>query len=1457
LFVLSAKSVTSLNANVAALTAYLEQTSLSEDFVRDLAFTLGEKRTHFTHRMALVADRQSLAERLASISPVRGVGSVQDPVTAFCFTGQGAQYAQMAVGLRGHPVFAAAMHEAESCLQSLGAPWSLLEELEKDASLSRVSDVEISQPACTAVQLALVSLLRSWAVTPSFVVGHSSGEIAAAYAAGLVSFTGAVAIAYHRGVAAKEVLQDTSRQGTMLAVGTSAADAATLIALNKGYGNYATIAAVNSPGAVTISGDEVAIEAIHKAADAKGLFARRLNVGVAYHSEHMKQVAASYFAAIEPFCIQPLEQQESPPVFISSVTGKVETRESMGASYWVQNLVQPVLYSTAIEALVSPATGWPKQANLLIEIGPHPALKNPTKQILESLRKGESAPASYLPSLVRDTKAEDAVLALAASLYERKVDLDFAEINQTNAQPGARVLTDLPAYSWNKTRLVALPRVAQERLFNGRRYDTMLGWRSPYVDGDEHVFRNIFSLDDMPWLRDHNIGGEILFPGSGYLTLAIRAFRALKPTLTPGVVIRELFTARALRIEEEQRVDMTIKLRPAETGTEGVSSNTYAFEVLTWSEAKGWVTHCHGRVEATPTAAYPTAPIVHATQGILDDIYARKDSRLDAEAEYAVMRESGLRYGPAFRLMTSLWEVPNDPTVLVAELQPGDFHEYGDLQPSPVSVDAATFDACLHLISRIQREEPRPMCIPTYLGSLRVSNSIPAVTGDKLSLVTKLHHRDQKSGQMRVSCAVFAHQGNHRVPVAALEDMTFKCIARPSANTDKDRPEHWTTRYVPLADVVPAGEAQSYVAESSEGGTDGQLITICGSFNNQEEREFAETVAEAFQTRLCRSCSIQSIDELDLSESPFCVFIDGPEHSVFADLSIYAYEALKSIVLEASGLLWLSAKGSTPEASVADGFLRTLRLEDPMKSFMLLKNVPCTADGVDAILQIAPRLFSADEELRWEQEFVLEEGVIKVPRLEKMPEPVDPIQAREEVALRQDSASLELTVDNIGDPSSIYFRRTSVLTEELDPDSIHVRVEASGINFRDLLVVLGTMPWHAPGFEGAGVVQAVGARVTDLQPGERVFYVVHEGGHANYVRIPALNACRMPESLQALEAASLPYVFSTALIALVRTARLRRRERVLIHAAAGGVGQACIMIAQQHGAEIFATAGSEAKRELLQTTYGIPADHIFSSRTADFHDAILCATAGKGVDVIVNSLSGHLLQKTWDLVAEFGRFVEIGKKDLLENSHLSMRPFARNATYSGVDVRDMFHRRPALARELLQEIVDLYESKAIHPVLPVTELPMSQITTGLRKLQAGQTMGKLVITQAPEDVVVAEGAPLTMGLSGDKTYIITGGTGGIGRALAVYLADRGARYIVLLGRRGSSTPEIQQLLQRYEGTHVKLRVISCDVGSQASVEDALRVLQEEAFPPVRGVIHGAFYLKVRLLGNYAASIASS
>ncbi|KAI1778713.1 putative polyketide synthase [Hypoxylon cercidicola] len=1790
LFVLSAKTEKSLTSYLSSFDEYLDEAPESNDFVKNLSYTLGQRRTHRTYRVSAVADSvESLQDKLLTVQPTRS----REQTIAFVFTGQGAQYAQMASGLRHYKIFADAVDEAEAQIRKMGAPWSLTEELAKLTAASRVDDAEISQPACTAVQMALVLLLKSWAIVPTMVTGHSSGEIAAAFSAGLVSFRSAIAIAYYRGQVAARLARHQSQKGAMLALGVDSEEAIELI--EKHAGGYATVAAINSPQSVTISGDQSAIENVHKAADAQGLFARRLKIQMAYHSRHMEEGAAYYLDAIKPYCVEDVfslkGQDVSRPVFVSSVTGHVADPDDIDESYWVKNLVRPVRFLDAVQTAFTPREKGTASAgrgipSLVVEIGPHSALKNPIKQILELVQlqrtdRQQASAFTYVPTLVRGMDSDEAMLTLAGSLFTMGVPVELAAVNQTNMR-NAHVVIGIPPYEYDKSVSYEIrPRATDEKLFPGDSYNPLLGRRVRSSGGKERAYRQVFTLDEMPWIREHNVAGAVIFPMTGYMSCAIEAARRTLSAPAAAFLVTDFHAVRRLEIQEEETVDMITKMRPAATGTGTTSSTAWTFEISAWTEAEGWTIHAHGRIEpemAEMTINTPTLKIAHPLVGTTPNLI---EYDMAHAYEYAGVR--GTRYGPTFRNTVKFFE-GHGYTVLEHKLR--DLGESLGPFGSPVSVDPPTLDGFLQGGGPLQKTEDgrRRAQMPNYISRFRVSNNIPAEPGQRFDIVTRLLDHDVKGGRMHISIAAFSRgRDDLLTPVAEWESVAFRSIGaveddldptsnlpdnwawdllnrfdlippselakkvttwdaveaevvraakltkvacyyidrgmKQTANDDRSKlPFHlarfvnWATKNLPkygmhfeteptellndvrndaqgqllcfvgerlvqilreeiepleimlaegrltryyeadavtahfskvlgelvvdLADLnphlrileigggtagttlpvleeltrdrehstfsnftftdissgffenarvklakwsqrityqkldismdpveqgftpgdfdviiaanvlhatknmtvtmanvrkllTPGGKlfllegnrhppfllpffllpgwwyAEDEYRDHEEGplmsvavwnrlllnsgfsgvdvnvnvnvqdrpGSDleipgvvcstrigqqeyNQPITVCGPFMDDDEVEFAQLVADSVSEELGCPIETRPFAEIDPAEEPYYIFIDSPRHSVMQNVSSEKFDSLKNLLLRNTGLLWVVPSGGSPESKAVKGMIRTLRIENDPKNLFTLDDIPLTSQGVSEIAKLAKTLRDPEVTRTQDQDFVWHNGSIHLPRMRLVKDTREHFAVEQGIYVRkaqniwEGDRALEMTIDSAGSPDSIYFRRTDAIQRPISEDEIVVRVEAAGVSHRDLSLVLGSIPWAPPGFDGVGKIAKTGSRVTDLREGDLVFFLSLEGSaFTTYKKMPFWHAAKVPDGMNVTDAASLPLAYSVAVLALIRTARLRKNDTVLIHAAAGAVGQACVVLAQHLGAQIFATAGTETKRKFLHESLGIPKNRIFSSRKPGLRDSILCETNGRGVDVIVSAIGGELLTETWGVCAKFGRFVEVGKKDMLENKYLPMRPFSNNVTFTGIDLRDLFQHRPEDVREIFSEVVTLLQRGVVVPIKPVTVLPISQFGTALRRLKSGENIGKIVVTLGAGENVVAETTlrPTQATLNPNATYLITGGTRGIGLNLAFWMIEHGARNLVLLGRSGASGPEIQKLLKRYEGTDIRIRAPPCDVGSREDLAKALESVTD--LPRVRGVVHGALLLSDKLFEN--------
>ncbi len=426
-------------------------------------------------------------------------------------------------------------------------------------------------------------------------------------------------------------------------------------------------------------------------------------------------------------------------------------------------------------------------------------------------------------------------------------------------------------------------------------------------------------------------------------------------------------------------------------------------------------------------------------------------------------------------------------------------------------------------------------------------------------------------------------------------------------------------------------------------------------------------------------------------------------------------------------------------------------------------------------------------------------------------------------------------------------------------DQIEVAIRATGLNFRDVMYALGLLSDEAVekgfagpslGLEFAGLVLNVGPDVSDFRPGDSVVgFAPSSFGNRLMTRAAALS--HIPAGMSFEAAATTPSTFFTAYYALHHLANLQPGEKVLIHGAAGGVGIAAIQIAKWCGAEIYATAGSDEKRNFLRL---LGVEHIFDSRNLAFSDQILAITAGQGVDVVLNSLAGEAINRNFRVLKPFGRFLELGKRDFYENTRIGLRPFRNNISYFGIDADQLMSDRPELTRRLFGEVLTLFNERLLFP-LPYQAFAADEVIDAFRHMQQARQIGKIVVTYddgVPDTAPPRSTQKARLDLSSEASFLIAGGLSGFGLRTAEWLADRGARHLVLFGRRGPGAEEAQTVLARLERRGVKVLARSCDVTDRTALAEILDEVSRR-MPPLRGVVHAAMVIDDGLIRDMNAA----
>ncbi len=338
------------------------------------------------------------------------------------------------------------------------------------------------------------------------------------------------------------------------------------------------------------------------------------------------------------------------------------------------------------------------------------------------------------------------------------------------------------------------------------------------------------------------------------------------------------------------------------------------------------------------------------------------------------------------------------------------------------------------------------------------------------------------------------------------------------------------------------------------------------------------------------------------------------------------------------------------------------------------------------------------------------------------------------------------------------------------------------MNFRDVMNAAGVYPGGPIPFgaECSGTISALGDGVTGVQIGDEVIAVA-SGSFGAFVTTDARAVIPKPPALSFGQAATIPIAFLTAYYSLHQLAKLSRGERVLIHGAAGGVGLAAVQLAQHAGAEIFATAGSPEKRAHLESM-GVP--HVMDSRSLLFADEVMKRTGGQGVDVVLNSLPGEYITRSLSVLGPYGRFVEIGKTDIYQNKPMGLFPFRNNLSYFALDLDRVCRERPLVVRSLLLELMAMFNDGSLQP-LPQQNFPIEDSANAFRYIARRKNIGKVVLT-FPERGISVTRSDRSLAPRADSTYLITGGHGALGIAVARWLVEKGARHLVLLSRNGDS-----------------------------------------------------------------------
>jgi myxalamid-type polyketide synthase MxaB len=1352
----------------------------SED-LGSICYTANAGRARFEHRLAVTTNNnQELAAELGGFatqvgSPrVRtGRAPVTPPPVCMLFTGQGSQFPGMGKELYAtEPRFRREIDRCSAIFNGLQER-SLHELLFSEGS--EIHQTRYAQPALFALEYALARLWCSWGMEPEAVLGHSVGEYVAACIAGVFEPEDALKLLEARG----RLMWALPSDGAMFAI---QAPEDRVLPLLEGMWRQLSIAAVNSPTETVISGERVTAESVVKRLRGEGVLARELTVSHAFHSPLMEPMLDKFAKVAATIAFRPPELR-----LISNVTGREAGDEILDPGYWVRHIRQTVRFADCVRTA---GTG----CGIFLEAGPHPVLCGLGRQTLSS---GDLA---WLPILNAKRGDWSQILDSAGEMFVRGLDLDWKSIEEDRRAAGHRRKVPLPTYPFERERywFPPVPSAAQP----GRSALRPLAdsvTQSPLVK--EKILSVTLGTGTHPYLADHRVFGQVVAPGAMYLALLATGAELLG---WHGCEMEKIFFLSPLVLPEREGRAVQAVLSPTEG--DGDSYNV-ELSVLSMDDPL---------VEAARLMSGRISPFEgpDPSPADINALRRRCQEQVETNRLYEAIREAGIELRDSFRWIEAVWLGKGEA---VAQLRfPETAGTLDGYRVHPALIDAG-FQVASAILDKDRQNET---LLPFSVARMRQRSAATGATWWCHAVMTGHSTWDIRYYDANGEC------------LAEIEG--FEMREAPASTFLRRRVADWLHR----VDWQPQTMKETAALESGTWLLLDNHSAAGLALQKRIESQGRRRCVVVSEENACRLAEL-----LKESDAP-CGIVHLWGITAKEDRCDPAARAQQlanglldvihaALAMPVPAPIWIATQGAQaveggesmhPEQAVLWGMNRGLLVEAPDLRVVC---VDVDADPEKAAAALAAELKAA----RGESQTAWREDRRYVARLVRCPD----------VAPASIEGPFRLQLKEYGSPDNLQL--APMKRKKPVRDQVEIAISATALNFRDVLISLGMLRQYYEGalglmrasdiqlgFDCAGTISAVGEGVTDLAVGDLVMSSC-TGSAASHVTTYRQGVIRIPKGMDIAAAAALPTVFWTAYHGLIQLADLKRGERILIHAAAGGVGLAAIQMAQHVGAEVFATA-SPAKWDFLRR---LGVKHLMNSRTLDFADEILRLTDGEGVDVVLNSLAGTVLERTFSVLKQGGRFIEIGRLGEGIPDEAARRP---DAAYLCFDVGTVITRDYAASVRTGNEIRELFERGVLRP-LPITEFGINEAAEAFRFMQQSKHIGKIVLRTAETSLVRA-----------DASYLITGGLSGIGLRVARMLAEEGARHLVLAGR-SEPTAEANQTIDAMREQAVVVRVVQGDVSKAADVTRMIEVCRNMA--PLLGVFHAAGVLREALIRNQTAA----
>jgi polyketide synthase 5 len=1401
LFPLTSSSTVALQEAAGRLADWVEAQP-SELATPDLAYTLARRRHHRSVRTAVLASTD--AELVAALREVAKGNAVCQEVVGqdergpvWVFSGQGSQWAAMGADLLANePAFAMAIAEIEPLIAAESG-FSVTDAL---TAPGKVTGIDRIQPAIFAMQVALAATMQSYGVRPGAVIGHSMGEAVAAVVAGALSLEDGVRIICRR----SRLMTGIAGSGAMASVELPAQQVLSEL-MARGI-NDVVVAVVASPQSTVIGGASETVRKLVASWEQRDVMAREVAVDVASHSPQVDPILDELYEVLAE--IEPL----TPKVRYYSATS-FDPREEpyCDANYWVDNLRHTVRFSAAVQAALEDGF------RVFGELSPHPLLTH----AIEQTARGRDMTVAALAAMRKEQPLPHGLRSLLGDFFATGARVDFSLL-----YPGGH-LVDAPLTAWtHRSFLLSREGHSSRALRSSVAVHPLMGQHVRLPEQPErHVWQAEIGTARLPWLGDHQVHGTAALPGAAYCEMALAAACTI---FGEASGVSDISFEQMLLLDEQTQISL---------GATAQVSGAFAFVVETSEDGM--------RARRASAILHKVDDEERPAAEDIDGLLAAHPSRLEGANLRDAMDLRGIQYGPAFAGLATAHTAEGNGTTVLAEIG---LPSVIRTQQGSYGVHPALLDACFQSVAAhpsVANASLGGLLLPLGVRQLRVHGPIGTARYcySRVAAAT--------GGAVEADLDILDKHGNVLLTVRGLQMSTG---VSPSATQARMMAERLLTVEWQQRDLPEAGtpESGAWLLVSTSDAADLVAMALTDAMKPREaecttlswpwradHRAMAERLrGEIGKGRYARVVVITEPKSGDADGESAARSGEYVRHMVRIARELPNTEGPSPRLYVITGNAQKVLPGDAPNLDQGGlrGLLRVIGVEHPhLHTTHIDVDEHTRADQVARqLLLMAP----GEDETAWRNDAWYTARLCPTPLRH---------DERQTTIAEHERDGMRMQIRTPGDLQTMEFAAFDRIAP--GPGQIEVAVTASSINFADVLNAFGLyrgLDGILPrlGTDFAGVVTAVGSRVTNHKIGDRVGGLSPDGCWATFVTCDARLATKLPEGMTGAQAAAVTTAHATAWYGLNDLARIKAGDRVLIHSGTGGVGQAAIAIARAAGAEIFATAGSERRRQLLRDM-GI--EHVYDSRRIEFADQIRRDTDGYGVDVVLNSVTGAAQLAGLNLLALGGRFVEIGKRDIYEDTKVGLFPFRRNLAFWGVDLGLMSVSHPREVSEILNTVYRLIAEGAL-PMPESTHYPLADAVTAIRAMSAAEHTGKLIldIPRAGRSSVVLPPEQVPA-FRRDGSYIITGGLGGLGLFLAEKMAAAGAGRIVL-NARSEPAVEVLETIERIRSIGSDVVVERGDIAHAATAGRLLAMATATGLP-LRGVLHAAAVVENATLTN--------